>query len=176
MFPPPVLCAYDAKVVESTFSVVIQYRKFGDSAWIQAGAAETSVSPGTLVRGISGLLRSPIYEVRFSGTRTTANATTWSSTTVSFQTLADAPTIATNAASGVSANSATLNGTVDPNGVAGVQVRFGWGTADGGAALANWQNSTALQNFSGDGNQAFSQGISGLSASTLYFFRAFVTW
>jgi hypothetical protein len=71
---------------------------------------------------------------------------------------------------------AVLNGTVDPNGISGVEAYFTWGTADGGAVEANWQNVTAHQPVPGDGDRGFEQAIGGLSQSTVYFHRAWVFW
>jgi hypothetical protein len=167
-------CTYDAKVVESTFTVTLYYRKFGDSTWIAAGASQSS---GTSIsRNLSGLLGNTIYQFKLSGSRTTANQTDWESTVSNFTTLADTPTVTTTPASVVTSASANLNGTINPNNVANVTVQFGWGTADGGAVLGSWQNATATQAFSGGSAQGFSQTISGLSPSTPYFFRAFVNW
>jgi hypothetical protein len=169
-----IACTFDPKVAESTFQVFMQYRKLGDSTWITAGSAETS---GTSIsRAVSGLLGSTVYQFKMVGSRTTANLTTWESTVQTFTTLADAPTITTDPATVVTSTTANLNGTVDPNGISGVEVRFGWGTADGGAVLGNWQNATAPQAKSGPDPVGFSQNITGLSPSTTYFHRAFVTW
>lgn len=167
-------CTYDAKVVQSDFTVYMEYRKLGDSTWIQAGAGQTNTGT-SISRDITGLLGSTIYEFRFRGTRTTLNIGEWTSTTSTFTTQPDAPTITTNAASVITSNSANLNGTVDPNTIS-CRVRFGWGIADGGSNPNAWNFLTAYQNFSGDGNQTFAQNISGLNPSTTYFFRAFVEW
>ena len=167
-------CTYDPKVVESSFTVTLYYRKFGDTTWIAAGASQSS---GTSIsRNLSGLLAYTSYQFKLAGSRTTANQTDWESVVSSFTTLADAPTVVTNPASVVTSTDATLNGTIDPNDVANVSVQFGWGTADGGAVLGSWQHTTTPQAVSGDGNRGFQQQISGLSQSTPYFFRAFVNW
>jgi hypothetical protein len=55
-------------------------------------------------------------------------------------------------------------------------VYFGWGTTDGGATEGNWQNVTAHQPVSGDGDRGFAAVITGLSPSTTYFYRAFMSW
>jgi hypothetical protein len=167
-------CTFDAKVVESTFNVGLQYRKFGDVTWISAGANVTS--GGSISNGLAGLLASTTYQFQLVGSRTTANATDWSSVVSNFTTLVDAPVVTTKPATVVTSANATLNGTIAPNNVANVTVQFGWGTANGGAVLASWQNATVLQAFSGGSVQGFSQVISGLSPSTAYYFRAFVNW
>jgi len=168
-----VSCGFDAAVVDSTFSVRLQYRRFGDASWIDIGVAETS--GGAISRALTGLLSSTTYQVQLSGTRTTANSTTWTSNIVSFDTLADPLTITTNAATAISADQVTLNGAVTPDDTA-VRVRFGWGTSDGGAVPGSWANLTTYQSMSGSGSQTFGQLITSLSPLTQYFFRAFVEW
>ena len=75
------------------------------------------------------------------------------------------PVVATGAASAVEMTSATLNGTVNPNGSA-TSYRFEWGTT------AAYGNSTTLAGLgSGTSDQAVSQAISGLTASTTYHYR-----
>lgn len=164
---------FNAACVESSFSAAMYYRKFGDVSWIYGGTTVTS--GGTVSANISGLLANTIYEYYMQGNRTTENSTSWASSTGSFTTLADTPTLTTTAASVVTSNAATLNGTVNPNGL-NLRVRFGWGLADGGGTAGSWANLTAYQVFSGSSVQAFAQAISGLTASTLYFFRAFAEW
>jgi hypothetical protein len=166
-------CTFNAKVVESTFVGGLYYRQFGNTTWIHFG---DDVSSGTTIsRGLSGLLSNTIYECIFFGDRTTNGSESWNSAITSFTTLADAPTLTTVAATVVTSTQATLNGTVNPNGLA-VRVRFGWGTSDGGGTPGSWTNLTAYQAFSGSTTQAFSQDITGLTQSTGYFFRAFVEW
>jgi hypothetical protein len=171
-----IACTFDPKVVDSTFSVTMQYKRLVDSTWITAGAAQTT---GTSIsRDLTGLLGSTVYQFKMVGTRTTFNATTWESAVVSFQTLADAATVTTEAATTVTSSSALLNGTVDRHGVSNVSVYLAWGTADGGAVRANWQHQDGPLNYDvgPSGPQPFADQISGLSQNTTYFFRAFAEW
>jgi hypothetical protein len=171
-----IACNYFPNTNESTADVKLQYRKFGDVTWIDAGATDVGkqgYSQLAISRGLTGLLGNTTYEFRLSMTRNTSNATTFTSSVSTFTTLPDEPDIVTTAASSVASTSAQLNGTVDPNGIS-VRVRFGWGTSDAGSGT--WANYTSYQNFSGDGVQAFSAIISGLTASTGYFFRALVEY
>jgi len=131
--------------------------------------SSSGTSPVSQVRPVTDLEPLTTYQVQLTGTRTTINATTFTSAIVTFQTLAAAPTVTTNAATTVAADSATLNGVIDPNTIAS-RVRFGWGTSDAGSGT--WANYTSYQSFSGDGDQTFTANISGLAASTAYFFRA----
>ena len=171
-------CDFFPNTLRSTASAVMQYRPFGTTDWLNAPGGNSDVSGYTLAnisRNLTGLTGSTIYEFRLQVTRTTANETVLTSSITVFTTLADAPIVTTVAASSVSHSSATLNGSVDPNGIS-VRVRFGWGDNDGGSTPGSWDNLTAYQSFSGDGDQSFLQGISGLTFSTPYFFRAFVEW
>jgi hypothetical protein len=74
------------------------------------------------------------------------------------------PTIATSAATNVSANSATLNGTVNPNG-ASTTVYFEYGTT------TNYGSQTPNQVFTGSTSQNVSANIAGLNSGTTYHYR-----
>jgi len=77
------------------------------------------------------------------------------------------PTVVTGSASDTTNVSATLNGTVNPNGL-DTDVWFEWGTDSG---LANPDN-TATQAFAaGTAVQPASAAISGLTYNTTYYFR-----
>jgi hypothetical protein len=79
-----------------------------------------------------------------------------------------APNVVTSAASAVNVTSATLNGTVNPNGIA-TNGFFEWGTDP---ALATSTATTSQSVGSGTTNQAMSASLSTLAASTTYYFRA----
>jgi bacillolysin len=75
------------------------------------------------------------------------------------------PGVTTGAASGVTHEAATLNGSVDPNGSA-TTYRFEYGTA------SSYGSSTASQSAgSGTSGVDVSAGVSGLAAETTYHFR-----
>lgn len=171
-----ITCVFNPGVTESNFSVQLQYRRFGETAWTNFGV--DSASGTSIVRSLTGLLGNTTYEVRLSGVRNTSNENSWVSVTTAFTTLSNAPEVITTTASVVTNTTAILNGTIDPNGLA-VRVRFGWQSVAEPASPeipANWANLTAYQNFSGDIIQSFEQDISGLAQSTSYFFAAFVEW
>jgi hypothetical protein len=156
----------------SSATVWLEYRKLGDTTWIQAGSTDTGkqgYSQLSISRNLTGLLAQTTYEYRLSMTRNTVNSTSLSSGISTFTTPADTPSITTNAATNIAARSVQLNGTVNPNTVA-CRTRFGWGTSDAGAGT--WPNYTPDQNFSGSGAQGFSAQITGLNPSATYFFRA----
>ena len=75
-----------------------------------------------------------------------------------------APAVATGIATTIARNSATLSGTVNPNGC-NTTVRFRYGTT------TNYGSVTANQNYNGNTTQNVSANISGLTVSTTYHFR-----
>ena len=79
-----------------------------------------------------------------------------------------APVATTNAASSIASNSATLNGTVDPNGCS-TTVRFGYGRT------TSYGSTTANQTKTGNTTQNVAANISGLTAGTTYHFRTVAT-
>lgn len=84
-----------------------------------------------------------------------------------------APTISTGSAS-TSGTSATLNGTVNPNGSTLTSLRFTYSTS---ATLVS-DTATATVTpyaYSGASNNSFSYVLSGLNASTTYYYRAVAT-
>ena len=166
-----IACNYTPNVNSSTCSAQLQYKKTTDVSWTNAGSPQTTggTTEISISRNITGLEPSTQYQERLVITRATINDTTLTSATASFTTLAGEPTVTTDAASVVASASAILNGTLDINAGTGVDVYFKWDTATPPVA-----NTTANQSKSADG--AFEQAISGLTASTLYYFQAFVSF
>jgi hypothetical protein len=78
------------------------------------------------------------------------------------------PVVTTNAATNVTASSATLNGSLDPHGLS-TNVRFEYGTT------TNYGRSTTMQTQTGNTYRNISANISGLSGSTTYHFRIVAT-
>src|SRR3989344_5322737 len=92
------------------------------------------------------------------------------SVTVSFQVSATGPIsgtpyVTTNGATNIMANSATLNGYINSNGVSS-NVWFEWGTTS-----SSFGNSTSQISY-GTQSTNFSSTLSGLSPSTTYYYRA----
>jgi len=83
---------------------------------------------------------------------------------MTFTTMGGPPIVTTNAATSVTSSSATLNGTVNPNG-SPTNVHFDYGTT------TNYGSSTAIQSFSGNTTQPVTETITGLSPNTTYHFR-----
>ncbi len=82
---------------------------------------------------------------------------------------AAAPTVVTGTASGVDTTTATLNGTVNPNGQP-ASVRFDYGLTTNYGSTASF-----VANLSGTTPQAVSTNLTGLPAGTTYHFRLVAT-
>lgn len=158
---------------ESTGTAQIEYRKQGDATWIPVGSASGTLSGyGTqsLARTASGLLGSTIYEYRITITRTTSNVTVWSSSIYTFTTSASVPTIQTDPASYFAPTAASLNGTVDPN-FNSTTYYFEYGLTTGYGTTTG-----SLGPNSGGSPLGYQQRIYGLLPTTLYHFRAVLSY
>jgi len=158
----------------STCTAQLQYKRTVDSTWtnLSTSAATAGYTQQSMTRVISGLTPATSYDIRLSITRTTVDNTTLTSATGTFTTAEDTPTITTVAASNLGNTSATLNATVDPNDVVdGVDVSFQWDTVTPPVA-----NTTASENFTGSAAQSVARSITGLTPSTLYYYRALASW
>jgi pre-peptidase len=78
---------------------------------------------------------------------------------------AQAPSVNTNGATSITQSSATLNGTVNPNG-ATASTAFDYGSSPSYGSSAN------AQTRSGSSSQSISASVSGLQCATTYYFRA----
>jgi photosystem II stability/assembly factor-like uncharacterized protein len=78
------------------------------------------------------------------------------------------PAVTTNPATYITSFSATLNGTVNPNGQT-TNVHFEYGTT------TNYGSTTASHSYTGNTTQSVTANISGLTASTTYHFRIVAT-
>jgi gliding motility-associated-like protein len=86
---------------------------------------------------------------------------------------ATAPTLTTTAASGVTATEATFGGNVTSDGGATVSSRgFVYSSSDNTPSIGEGGVSNVLD---GSGTGVFSESISGLSASTTYYYQAYAT-
>ena len=145
------------------------------SGTVATNPTGTSFSPGTPVT----LTASPNANSVFSnwsggcsGTTTTCQVTMNSnvSVTATFSALTNPPMVATGTPTLVSwSSSATLKGTVNPNGLATTYV-FQWGRT------TSYGNDTAVTSAgSGTGNVNASAGITGLRSYTVYHYRLVAT-
>lgn len=163
---------YTPNVSYSNASAQLQYKRTVDSTWTNFGTPTTTkgfvpvVVTGVALTGLSALTS---YDVRLVITRTTSANTSTTSTVASFTTLPGTPTVTTDSVSTVTAHSATLNATVAVNAGTNTFVYWNWGTDN-----PPTENTTATQPVAADGS--FTQGISGLLASTPYFAQAFTVF
>ncbi len=123
-----------------------------------SGTSTTNVSTN-----IPGLTANTLYHFRVVGTSTGG---TTEGDDLSFTTSAYPPVVTTNAANNITEITATLNGTVNANGLSTtVTFEYGLTTSYG-------QSITAVQSpVSGTSNTNVSANISGLAGNTLYHFR-----
>jgi len=117
---------------------------------------------GTFYKDISGLTRGTKYYYRCYAENSAGGS--WSSA-VEFTTLLEKPVAAANAATGVGVSATTLNGTVTDDGGESCQYRFRYKKAGGDYAYTAWTGAKAT-------GETFSEGISGLDASSAYYFNA----
>jgi hypothetical protein len=143
--------------------------EYGTSTAYGSKTSSTGAGSGTASAGVSGnlsgLKAGTTYHYRFVASN--ADGTSQGSDAV-FTTLTP-PDAVTGAASGVTASSATLNGTVDPNGRA-TTFYFEYGSTTG------YGTKTAVKSAGSTTNaQPVSAGISGLQAGHTYHFRLVAT-
>ncbi len=118
----------------------------------------------------SGLDAVTTYRYRIRGTNATGDGLY--STPAEQATGANAPSVTTNAATGVSDTIATLNGNISDTGGANATDRgFAWGTDP---LLSGGDTATTTESGS-FGTGTFSTGLSSLTQSTTYYFRAYAT-
>ena len=134
------------------------------------GTASSSLSLATTTSfSLTGLTAGTLYHFRISASDASGNLAT--SSDLTFTTTApvsSAPTVTVEAVSSLATSSATLNGTVTADGNASSTVRgfnYGLNTSYGSTASTTGSFGTG----------AFSQGVSGLTPSTLYHVQAFAT-
>lgn len=81
------------------------------------------------------------------------------------------PTVTNLPVTDIATSSATLRGEVTDTGGANPNVTIYWGDNDAGTSAGSWDNSI---NLGAEGGE-FSTGLTGLSPSTTYYFRAFAS-
>ncbi len=128
-----------------------------------AGSVTTDVSVSA---DIAGLAPSTTYHFRLVATN--SGGTTYGSD-ATFDTLSLPPTVTTRSATSVTLISATLNGTVNPNGVS-TTYYFEYGTT---TSYGSTTSSTDAGSVTTD--VSVSAGIAGLAPSTTYHFRLVAT-
>ena len=125
-------------------------------------AGDDYPSPGNIVKGIDN-----VYVVVFEADLNGSNVDVGWAVSVLVEVFAATPTVTTDPASGATAESITLNGTLDLQGAAPSDCGFEWGPDTGyGTTTATQTKSTT---------ETFSQALRGLQPGTTYHFRAFAT-
>jgi hypothetical protein len=129
-------------------------------------SAGSGTSPTGVFQILGGLQTGKTYHYRLVATNENGTST---GADASFTTGAGAPVVTTDAATGVTANSATLHGTVNANGEP-TTYYFEYGTSNA------YGTKTAAKN-AGNGTKPanFSQGIAGLAGGTTYHYRLVAT-
>jgi hypothetical protein len=95
-----------------------------------------------------------------------AGESDWPASDESFTTSCQKPTITTQAATGITSNTATLKGTITNDGGSACQYRFRYKKAGGSYSYTTYTN-----DLKGTG-QSFSRTLSGLDAASQYYFAA----
>jgi hypothetical protein len=127
---------------------------------------------GAFSSSITGLTPNTIYYYRCYANNSGGDS--WSGVeTFTTLPIPVAPTVTNSTgASAITDTTATLNGNLTNNGNQNPTVQIYWGTSDGGTTAGNWANNINL------GTQpagAFSSNITGLTASTTYYYRCYAS-
>jgi phosphodiesterase/alkaline phosphatase D-like protein len=125
-------------------------------------------SPVAVSAAITGLTLNTTYHYRIVATNPGGTSKGSDET---FRTLPNAPTVVTEAASAVADSTATLNGTVNPNGSEVSRCEFEYGTSEAYGQIAPC---SALPG-SGSSPVAVSAAITGLTLNTTYHYRIVAT-
>jgi YVTN family beta-propeller protein len=146
------------------------YFEYGLTTSYGSNTTSTSAGSGTTAvpvsGGISGLSPGNTYHFRIVATN--AGGTNFGSDQT-FTTEIDPPTVTTESAYSVTSSSATLNGSVNPNG-ASTNYYFEYGLTTGYGSVT-----TSTNVGSGTTAVSVSDGISGLNPGTIYHFRIVAT-
>lgn len=137
------------------------------------GYQSVGTGSGSNAQSISGLAEDTTYYFRaeaYNGIGGSSSSSPVQGSILNFTTDDDSPSqdepdIATDSADSITSSSAYLNATFDANGD-DTYVRFAYGTSS--SSLTSYTS----YDYVGSGSGSFSEKISGLSASTTYYFRA----
>ncbi|MEP7014476.1 MAG: hypothetical protein ABI925_03465 [Verrucomicrobiota bacterium] len=127
------------------------------------GAGDTTLS---LTANISGLQPNTVYHFRIVASN--ANGTS-NGSDLAFTTVAAFPSVVTNTATNIRSTSATLNGTVSPNGIV-TTYHFDFGTT-----TSYGFTSTEQSAGSGSSDVPVSLAVTGLAPGTSYHYRVTIT-
>ena len=135
----------------------------------------SSTPSGTTAQPVSanigGLSTGTTYYYEVSATNSVGTGTSSTSNFTTGSTAATPPTATTNAATNVTGNAATLNGTVNPEGVAVNSCTFDYGTTTSYGKTAACSTTPSPSG----GNQSVSANVTGLTGGTTYHFKVVIT-
>ncbi|MFH0888351.1 MAG: hypothetical protein V1871_04005 [Planctomycetota bacterium] len=153
----------DATIVYFNYGLTTSYTATTTSQAIGSGASDVLVY--TVINGLSP---NTLYNFRVVGTNSSGRIY---GDNLTFTTSSPLPICTTQGATNITANSATLNGTVNPNGVNVISCRFDYGTSQSYGI-----NATVIS-LPGSGVTPISvtANVSSLASSTLYNFRMVAT-
>ena len=149
--------------------VVIHYgpSNGGTNAASWANSVDLGTQNGTFSTTVSGLTTNTSYF--FTASAANAAGIAWAAPSRAFTTLSPGPSVITNLpAIAIGTTSATLQGQVVYDGGSTPLITFYYGTANAGTNAGSWQHSVAI----GAQTAGYAQTITGLVASTTYFFSA----
>jgi Hypothetical glycosyl hydrolase family 15 len=164
------LCSLQATVNPNGVSTTVQFQYGLTSGYGSViPASPSNIGSGTVTAGFStsltGLTANTVYH--WSTQAINANGTTNGADQAFTTQAAAAPTVVTNAATGLTTTAATLNGTVNPNSTATTyQFQYGLTTAYG-----SFMPAAAASAGSGGSAVAETAVLSGLTPGTAYHFR-----
>jgi trimeric autotransporter adhesin len=136
------------------------------TAALASGSATIDIIPGTLAAGTDNITAQ--YMPDNASALLYASGTGENSVAVTVSSTSTAPATATAVATAVTASTATLAGTVNPNG-SDTHTWFLWGT---NSTLSGATQTPSTDLGSTAGSDAVSASISGLAASTAYYYQA----
>jgi len=144
------------------------YTGYGNTYDSETSPAQTMTDPGNFTFNLSTLSSGTTYHFR---AKAVGQGTSYGNDTT-FTTNSTPPSVATNAATNVTNNSATLNGNLTSMGTAtSINVSFQWATDAYYTSQGNtYANETTAQAMGATGS--FSTPLSSLSGATTYHFRA----
>lgn len=147
--------------IEIDYRVQVPQCPTGSGTQTYANTAFAKVGSTTVGASTAGFIRQASVQTSCSNTTSVTSIPTPTDVRI-------APEAITNPATSITSTSATINGSVDSNGVPGSSISFEWGTTAslGTSATASTSTSTTSTN-----PITVSANLSGLTQGTLYYYR-----